>query len=94
MHVAEAGHRARAAAVFEEAAERLAAEERRLDDLAGDVRRQVRDLRWQGRSADYFRRHAAYQAVRAGQNRDVVAGLRVLLLRAAAVARQSHGGPA
>ena len=82
MHVAEAGCRGRAAAVFEEAAERLAAEERRLDDLAGDVRRQVRDLRWQGRSADYFRRHATYQAVRAGQNRDVVAGLRVLLVPA------------
>lgn len=79
-------HGQRAAAVFEEAAERLAAQARRLDDLAGDVRREIRDLHWTGKSADYFRRHAAYQAVRAEQNRDVVESLRVLVLRAAAEA--------
>jgi hypothetical protein len=76
------GHRA--AAVFEQAATRLAAQARRLDDLAGDVRQAVHGLHWTGRNADHFRRHAAYQAVRAGQNREIVESLRVLCLRAAA----------
>jgi hypothetical protein len=85
---AEARQRARAVAVFEEAAARLAAAARRLDDLAGDVRHRVHGLHWTGQNADYFRRHAAYQAVRAGQNRDVIESLRVLVLRAAAEAGQ------
>jgi hypothetical protein len=85
--VADAAHHARAAALFEEAADRVAAEARRLDDIADDVRREVRDLHWTGHNADYFRKHAAYQAVRAGENREVVESLRVLLLRAAADSR-------
>src|SRR5207244_8771550 len=75
-----------AANVWAEAADRIAAEARRLDDIAEDVRRQVRDLHWTGHNAEYFRRHAAYQAVRAGQNRDVVESLRVLMIPAAAAA--------
>jgi len=83
----------RAAAVFEHAAGRLAAEARRLDDLAGDIRHQVRDLHWTGRNANYFRRHAAYQAVRAEHNRDVIESLRVLVLRAAGEAAAAKPEP-
>jgi hypothetical protein len=68
---------------FEQAAERISAEIRCLDDLGEDVRRRVRDIRWRGRSADYFRRHAAYQAVRARNNRELLESLRVQLLDAA-----------
>lgn len=81
---ATAGHRP--AAAFEEAARLVGAEAGRLDDLAEDVRRRVRDMRWSGRSAEHFRRHAAYQAVRAAQNRELLESLRVLLTRAAQVA--------
>jgi hypothetical protein len=70
-------------ASFEQAAERIRTEIRRLDDLEDDVRRRVREIRWQGRSADYFRRHAAFQAVRARDNRELLESLRVLLLNAA-----------
>jgi hypothetical protein len=73
-------------ACFEEAAERVAAEIRRLDDLGDDVRRRVRDIQWTGRSAEYFRRHADFQAVRANQNRQLLESLRILLIRAAQVA--------
>jgi hypothetical protein len=72
-----------AGAAFEQAAERIHTEIRRLDDLEDDVRRLVREIQWRGRSADYFRRHAAYQAVRARDNRDLLESLRVLLLDAA-----------
>jgi hypothetical protein len=70
-------------AAFEQAAERIRTEIRRLDDLEDDVRRRVREIQWRGRAADYFRRHAAYQAVRARDNRDLLESLRVLLLNAA-----------
>jgi hypothetical protein len=75
-----------AGARFEEAAERVAAEIRRLDDVGDDVRRRVRDIRWTGRSAESFRRHAAHQAVRAGHNRELMESLRVLLIHAAQAA--------
>ncbi|TWP50582.1 hypothetical protein FKR81_20670 [Lentzea tibetensis] len=74
---------------FEEAARLVTAEAHRLDDLAEDIRRRTKDMRWSGRSADHFRKHAAFQAVRAGQNREVLESLRVLLNRAAQVAAQS-----
>ncbi|HEV2780932.1 MAG TPA: hypothetical protein VGX25_16230 [Actinophytocola sp.] len=74
-----------AGARFEEAAERIAAEIRRLDDIGDDVRRRLRELRWTGRSADSFRRHAVHQAVRAGHNRELMESLRVMLIRAAQV---------
>jgi uncharacterized protein YukE len=68
---------------FAEAAERIAAEIRRLDDIGDDVRRRVGQLRWAGRSAEEFRRHARYQAVRVGDDREVLESLRVLLIKAA-----------
>ena len=81
-----------AGARFEEAAERVAAEIRRLDDVGADVRRQVRDLHWTGRSADQFIRHANQEAARAGQNREVLESLRVLLIRAAQATTAKPGG--
>ncbi|WP_112272041.1 hypothetical protein [Lentzea terrae] len=83
MHTEKAGRGHQVAGQFEEAARLVAAEARRLDDLAGDIRRRVRDIRWSGRSAEHFRRHAAYQATRAEQNREVLESLRILLTRAA-----------
>jgi hypothetical protein len=50
--VNEKPHQHRAGAGFDEAAERVAAEIRRLDDLADGVRRKVRDIQWTGRSAE------------------------------------------
>jgi hypothetical protein len=75
--------RGTAGARFEEAAERVAAEIRRLDDVGDDVRRRVGEIRWAGRSAEQFRRHARYQATRVGNSREVLESLRVLLLQAA-----------
>jgi len=71
---------------FEDAAKRVAAEIRRLDDVGDDIRRRVRDMRWTGRSAERFRRHADYQAVRAAHNRELLESLRVLLIQAAQAA--------
>lgn len=71
---------------FEEAAQIVKAAAHRLDDLADDIRRRTRDMRWSGRSAEHFRKHGAFQAVRAGQNREVLESLRVLLSRATQVA--------
>lgn len=78
---------------FEQAAKRIRTEIRRLDDLEDDVRRRVREIRWQGCSADYFRQHAAFQAVRARDNRELLESLRVLLLNAAHAATTKAGKP-
>jgi len=75
---------------FEEAAHAVAVEVRRMQDLSSDIDRELSKLRWRGESATYFRRHADCQRVRIGNNIEVMESLRVLLLRAAEVARHAR----
>jgi uncharacterized protein YukE len=77
--------------VFEDAARVVATEIRRMHDMSSDIDRELDKLRWRGESATYFRRHARNQRVRVGQHIEVMESLRVLLLRAADLARQARG---
>jgi uncharacterized protein YukE len=77
--------------VFDDAARAVAAEIRRMRDMSSDIDRELDKLRWRGESATYFRKHAHNQRVRAGQNIEVMESLRVLLSRAAEMARQARG---